>query len=490
MPASGVLRTGEVAVSKYREIAIAVLVASALMVPVVGLGFHSGANAGLTNGPANNASNCAVCHEFEVGGGAVALTGAPRRYLPGRLYDLSVRVFDTDRVGAGFEISAESGSGHVGMLVVSDPIQTQFADGDPSYITHTAAGYDASLTGWVGNGDAHQFDVQWVAPEVDTGLVTLFAVGNAADNQSGPAGEHFYATYATARFAQTADADGDTDVDLRDVAVLQICFGAEAGLPSDCAFVDDDADELIGLTDYAALSGALVGPTALDPAAYVLADEARGARLYDKWWTEAWLAEPMTDHPLWATRPDVVSNTRTGSATWRCKECHGWDYKGVDGVYATGSHRTGFGGVFDTAKTATELFDMLRDPGDHAYTPANTGLTDEDLWDAVKFIRAGQVDPDVHIDGNGAFLGDSLFGSVWYGRACFNCHGEDGTHLNFATPADPEYVGTVAVVNPWEFLHKARFGHPGSPMIGTDVLRWSIVRASDIGAYAQTFPVE
>ena len=27
----------------------------------------------------------------------------------------------------------------------------------------------------------------------------------------------------------------------------------------------------------------------------------------------------------------------SGSDTWRCKECHGWDYMGVDGAYAGGS---------------------------------------------------------------------------------------------------------------------------------------------------------
>jgi len=38
--------------------------------------------------------------------------------------------------------------------------------------------------------------------------------------------------------------------------------------------------------------------------------------------------------PLWATQS---SNTRSGKDTWRCKECHGWDYMGVDGAYGSGS---------------------------------------------------------------------------------------------------------------------------------------------------------
>ena len=57
---------------------------------------------------------------------------------------------------------------------------------------------------------------------------------------------------------------------------------------------------------------------------------------------------PEEDHPLWATQD---SNTRSGDDTWRCKECHGWDYKGKAGAYASGKHFTGIKGVLD-AKTS------------------------------------------------------------------------------------------------------------------------------------------
>ena len=46
---------------------------------------------------------------------------------------------------------------------------------------------------------------------------------------------------------------------------------------------------------------------------------------------------PSGDHPMWARRPDAEANSRSGADTWRCKECHGWDYKGKDGAYAKGS---------------------------------------------------------------------------------------------------------------------------------------------------------
>ena len=58
--------------------------------------------------------------------------------------------------------------------------------------------------------------------------------------------------------------------------------------------------------------------------------------------------------------------------------------------------------------------------------------------------------------------------------------------LNFKTAEKPEYIGTIANDNPWEFLHKARFGQPGIPMISLITLPMQDV--ADILAYAQTLP--
>src|SRR3990172_2406752 len=71
-------------------------------------------------------------------------------------------------------------------------------------------------------------------------------------------------------------------------------------------------------------------------------DMIRGGLLYDVWWDVVGADAPTTDQPLWKTQ---TTNTRTGPDTWRCKECHGWDYKGVDGAYGAGSHKTGFAGI-------------------------------------------------------------------------------------------------------------------------------------------------
>ncbi|MBI4316176.1 MAG: hypothetical protein HY679_09580, partial [Chloroflexi bacterium] len=94
-------------------------------------------------------------------------------------------------------------------------------------------------------------------------------------------------------------------------------------------------------------------PATTPPEPQLTGDPVRGGLLYDTWWevidsekghSEAMegMSEPTTDHPLWKTQ---TTNTRTGPDTWRCKECHGWDYKGVDGAYGGGSHKTGFAGI-------------------------------------------------------------------------------------------------------------------------------------------------
>lgn len=187
----------------------------------------------------------------------------------------------------------------------------------------------------------------------------------------------------------------------------------------------------------------------------------RGGSLYDKWWSVNSGTEPTADHPLWATRPDTSSNTRTGSDTWRCKECHGWDYMGVDGAYGSGSHRTGFDGIYESrSKSESELTAFLN-TGDHDFS---ANLSAQDIADAVSFITGGLIDMTLYIDlDTKEANGDETNGATLYSGTglCVTCHGEDGKTIDFH---DGEGVGGVARDNPWETLHKIRFGHPGTTM--------------------------
>jgi cytochrome c553 len=215
-----------------------------------------------------------------------------------------------------------------------------------------------------------------------------------------------------------------------------------------------------------------------------------GGLLYDKWWAEADLAEPTTDHPLWATRPDTESNTRTGKDTWRCKECHGWDYKGVDGAYGSGSHRTGFAGVFGVdgtalrTKSSQNVFDLIKT--DHSY---GTVLSDEDISDLTEFVMAGQIDTANIIDDEGAFIGDAAAGQATYNRKCDHCHGKDGLKAPVDDPDYDAFPGAVANANPWEMQHKLSFGQPATRMSAL-YNNLSVLELGDLGAFLQTLPTE
>ena len=147
-----------------------------------------------------------------------------------------------------------------------------------------------------------------------------------------------------------------------------------------------------------------------------------GALLYDNW-------PVMTDQKMEKSHAFYPKNGKLkGSSTWRCKECHGWDYKGVDGAYGTGSHRTGIRGIFGTLKTPQEVFDLVKTG--HGY--GAEGLSDQDIRDLAEFVRQGQIDTAQIIDKDGNFNGSPVRGETLYlagigsNTACVDCHGVNG----------------------------------------------------------------
>ncbi len=221
-----------------------------------------------------------------------------------------------------------------------------------------------------------------------------------------------------------------------------------------------------------------------DPAEFTAANATRGGAMYDKWWAVVGVDAPTEDHPFWADRPDQDSNARTGRDTWRCKECHGWDYKGVDGAYGGGSHRTGFAGLFGTTASAQEAFDSIKT--DHGFGAA--GLSDDDIWDLAKFALAGTIDTDDILTGD-SFTGSAAAGMTQYESSCAACHGAEGLAPPPGAGADyDDFVGLIANENPWEFQHKVRFGQPGTAMPQqVDVL--TLEEVNDLSAYTQTLPI-
>ncbi len=247
---------------------------------------------------------------------------------------------------------------------------------------------------------------------------------------------------------------------------------------------------------------------------YSQADLHEGGRLYDRIWADTPPDEFAGDHPLWAERPDMATNNVKGAETWRCKECHGWDYLGADGQYGTGPHRTGFPGILGTERSPTELFRLLgEEPSDlaggHGYSRF---MRERELWDLVRFCLEGAVETTDIINDDGTFAGEGPAGEDLFARgigperSCASCHGAQGQQMPHVDrghddepdpPEEPEderepehdeTVGSVARENPWEFHHKARFGHPGSPMHGYQRGGASHEDMAALGAFAQSLP--
>jgi len=447
---------------------------------------EDGAPPGFSGGPAGGGENCTACHTFNSGPGTVTLLNAPRRYRPNILYPLQVRVSDAQQVGAGFQVSAETMTGHIGSFELSQPMLTQIAG---SYITQTSTGYADSLAMWAANANSYTYAFGWRAPSMDAGRATFFVAGNAVNDFQATEGDHYYFNHGITTFAVPGDSDADTDVDLLDIAAFQNCFNAGApGLVEPCLFSDFDGDDMLALGDADFFSSDMTGPMAVDPGQFVIADEVRGGLLYDNWMQEKGVTAPLGSHPLYP-----LGGPQSGATTFRCKECHGWDYKGVDGAYGSDpGHVTGIAGIFGTTKSPQDIFDLLRAstaemPG-VGHDMDAFGLSDYDIWDVTRMTLEASVDTDDYILPTGLFLGVGFFGQVFYENYCFLCHGEDGDAINFGSQASPEYVGTIANDNPWELLHKIRFGHPASPMTRLIMQDMSAQNLAHLGAYCQSLP--
>jgi thiosulfate dehydrogenase len=215
---------------------------------------------------------------------------------------------------------------------------------------------------------------------------------------------------------------------------------------------------------------------------------AHGGRIYDKWWKEIGASEPAADQPLWTLQ---ATNARSGADTWRCKECHGWDYKGKGGAYSSGSHFTGFTGVLEAAATMNreQLIDVMKGATDfrHDFTEV---LGDEHIGHVVDFLQFGLINTAPHVDYTAAGMpligADADHGKPHFETVCALCHGSDGRQILIDGTLG---VGDVARDEPTvEIIHKIRSGQPGTAMPSAVVNGWSIQHVIDVLAYIKTLP--
>jgi thiosulfate dehydrogenase len=219
--------------------------------------------------------------------------------------------------------------------------------------------------------------------------------------------------------------------------------------------------------------------TALSFSTSAIAEEessiARGGLLYDKWYKVIGADKPKKSHSLY---PADKKYAKKPDANWRCKECHGWDYLGKDGAYASGKHHSGIPGIngmkgADPAKVAAVLTDSK-----HGFGKL---LGKQDLNDLALFVSKGQVDMDPYIDRKTkAPKGNAAKGEAYFNTICARCHGKDGLK-----PKEMPPLGSL-MGNPWEVMHKILNGQPDESMPGLRALDHQI--SADIMAHMTSLP--
>jgi len=209
---------------------------------------------------------------------------------------------------------------------------------------------------------------------------------------------------------------------------------------------------------------------------------AQGGRLYDSWWGALLTEAPEKTHPAYP-----VGGRYQGARSWRCVECHGWDYRGVDGAYRDGPHATGIRGI-DGMKNAdpASIVAIIRDET-HRYD--ETMIPDDAAFMLALFISRGQDDATAAVaPGSGTVRGDSLRGRRIFQNVCAICHDYDGRAEITGEEAWLRTIGAVARGNPWQALHKIRNGQPSADMPAMRAFDLQV--ALDVLAYAQTLPAE
>jgi mono/diheme cytochrome c family protein len=214
----------------------------------------------------------------------------------------------------------------------------------------------------------------------------------------------------------------------------------------------------------------------------------RGAMLYDKWYAVLGVDAPAGNQPIWSRQ---TTNTISGPDTWRCVTCHGWDYQGKDGAYRAGSNYTGFPGLYTAMQTMSvaDITAALKGQQDPQHDFSKY-LDDASIGDLAGFLKNNLIDDTEYIDPVALKVkgGDAAKGKELFDAQCATCHGADGKKIVMSLAGRDAFLGTIADVDPWRFLHKTRFGTPGTQMVIGYDLNWTAQEGRDVLLYAQTLP--
>jgi thiosulfate dehydrogenase len=216
-------------------------------------------------------------------------------------------------------------------------------------------------------------------------------------------------------------------------------------------------------------------------------DPLRGGKLYVNWYLITSAEFGLEQHPLW---PENPNNQVPPQLTWRCVNCHGWDYLGSDGITMTGLYRrAGWPGLFGmTADTPEEILPWLDGQAnpDHNFIDY---LAPQDLADLAAFLSSGLVSPELIADLDNRFANGTVeVGQTAYQDQCMACHGGEGEKINLGSLQTPIFLGDMAWINPWHISHILRYGHLSARVPPAAELNLSFSQQIDILAFLQTLP--
>lgn len=218
--------------------------------------FRGGPPAAFDGSPGALFNSCRACHGNTAGPGSVQVLNFPATYQANATYSLIVRIADSTRSGAGFQASVQSASGApVGLIQRTDFANTQLNSRvSPTVwrgVEHTGGGVSTAVSNWISLGNAAEYSFAWQAPATDVGPVTIWAAGNAINNNFSSSGDVIYLADQTATFqplprgaccneATGACTESQTQAD------CETGGGRFGGEDSTCASIDPPCVAILG----------------------------------------------------------------------------------------------------------------------------------------------------------------------------------------------------------------------------------------------------
>ncbi len=231
-----------------------------------------------------------------------------------------------------------------------------------------------------------------------------------------------------------------------------------------------------------------------EPTAYDDASFSKGGIMYDKFWSTAAGYDQASQY---------LTALNASSDFFRCKQCHAWDGLGNAGSYINRAAKTSRPNVaglnlyqFAQDKSAQELFNGMKETQGRrdisydltTYDPTTNFtegdkmpnysqlLSDEQIWDIVKFMKAGMFDVTELYDatytgtyptGSASYAnigkdGNESNGNEYYTATCVACHGADGKGVDLEGMSLGKFIRS----KPAEVQHKIKYGQLGSIMVG------------------------